>query len=456
MQQVLQVKHFWDSTTEQQRAELLTLNVDCLHRQAARLTDPKGVTKVLAQGLTRLAKTGTWKQWQWDASSKPHTTAASFRNFMVQQRVPQALQRLLQQAQESTASTEALDKLQSKLLELQKGIAERHQSEASAQRTRPWQYNRSSAVINMIFAALTSQEHIFLHHMFGCAVNRAVWTLLSPDQRSEKPPAENADSVLNFENIDKLPADDLDRITAWMESMLASLCQLNNGLDTEQNQAELFSLSSDSTKLKINPEVLFHHHTVPAIEHCNLSSSALPSSTSAGPVLDWIYGCKAVPTPSNPLPGMPASPVAQRQLIQDMVQNKLHVAKCESSLGKSLRPSWPSNEAAVLPPAAVLCLLRQELNVAIARSHHVSHHLDIKMLTSMYRLNQQISQAKAEQAFWSAKNPRLQIEPCDCLNGRLTRLHHQRQRDSFWRDITSHAVNFEKILTPLEDRINES
>ena len=44
----------------------------------------------------------------------------------------------------------------------------------------------------------------------------------------KKPPAENADSVLNFEDIDKLPADDLDRITAWMESMLASLCQLNN------------------------------------------------------------------------------------------------------------------------------------------------------------------------------------------------------------------------------------
>lgn len=64
--------------------------------------------------------------------------------------------------------------------------------------------------------------------MFGCAVNRAVWNLLSPDQRSEKPPAENADSVLNIEDIDKLPADDLDRITAWMESMLASLCQLNN------------------------------------------------------------------------------------------------------------------------------------------------------------------------------------------------------------------------------------
>lgn len=34
---------------------------------------------------------------------------------MVQQRVPQGLQRLLQQAQESTASTEALHKLQSKL-----------------------------------------------------------------------------------------------------------------------------------------------------------------------------------------------------------------------------------------------------------------------------------------------------------------------------------------------------
>ncbi len=38
MQQALQVKHFWDSTTEQQRMELLTLDVECLHKQAARLT----------------------------------------------------------------------------------------------------------------------------------------------------------------------------------------------------------------------------------------------------------------------------------------------------------------------------------------------------------------------------------------------------------------------------------
>ena len=38
MQQALQVKHCWDSITEQQRVELLTLDVECLHRQAARLT----------------------------------------------------------------------------------------------------------------------------------------------------------------------------------------------------------------------------------------------------------------------------------------------------------------------------------------------------------------------------------------------------------------------------------
>ncbi len=29
----------------------------------------------------------------------------------------------------------------------------------------------------------------------------------------------------------------------------------------------------------------------------------MPSSTSAGPVLDWIYGYKALPTHSAPLPG---------------------------------------------------------------------------------------------------------------------------------------------------------
>ncbi len=37
------------------------------------------------------------------------------RNFIVQQQVPQALQRLLQQPYVSTTSTEALHKLQSKL-----------------------------------------------------------------------------------------------------------------------------------------------------------------------------------------------------------------------------------------------------------------------------------------------------------------------------------------------------
>ena len=32
-----QVKQFWDSTTEQLQTELLTLDIDCLNKQAARL-----------------------------------------------------------------------------------------------------------------------------------------------------------------------------------------------------------------------------------------------------------------------------------------------------------------------------------------------------------------------------------------------------------------------------------
>ncbi len=93
-----------------------------------------------------------------------------------------------------------------------------------------------------------------------------------------------------------------------------SVCLLHQRLDREHNQAELFSLSPDGTKLKINPEALFQRQTVFANEHCNSPDSVLspaaqselcsgPSSTSAGPVLDWIYGCKAVPTQTKPLPG---------------------------------------------------------------------------------------------------------------------------------------------------------
>jgi len=62
-------------------------------------------------------------------------------------------------------------------------------------------------------------------------------------------------------------------------------------------------------------------------------------------------------------------------------------------------------------------------------------------------------QARAEQAFWSAKDQHLQKEMFD-LNV-LTRLHHQDQRASFCHDVTTDADKFEKILTPLEHRINK-
>ncbi len=58
----------------------------------------------------------------------------------------------------------------------------------------------------------------------------------------------------------------------------------------------------------------------------------------------------------------------------------------------SLKPSWPSHEAAELPHTAMLCLLQEELNIAAARCSRLSHHMDNKMFTHMFRLNQQLSQ----------------------------------------------------------------
>ncbi len=57
----------------------------------------------------------------------------------------------------------------------------------------------------------------------------------------------------------------------------------------------------------------------------------------------------------------------------------------------SLRPSWPSLEAAELPHMAMVCLLQQELNIAAARCKHLSYHIDT-MYTRMFRINQQLSQ----------------------------------------------------------------
>ena len=65
-----------------------------------------------------------------------------------------------------------------------------------------------------------------------------------------------------------------------------------------------------------------------------------------------------------------------------------------------------------------------------------------------------ILQARAEQAFWSAKDQHLQKEMFD-LDAALARLRHQDQRASFWHDMTTDSDKFEKILTPLEHRINK-
>ena len=67
---------------------------------------------------------------------------------------------------------------------------------------------------------------------------------------------------------------------------------------------------------------------------------------------------------------------------------------------------------------------------------------------------QYMLQARAEQAFWSAKDQCVQQEKYD-LSPAFARLRHQDQRTSFWNDITTDADMFEKILTPLEHRINK-
>ena len=57
----------------------------------------------------------------------------------------------------------------------------------------------------------------------------------------------------------------------------------------------------------------------------------------------------------------------------------------------SLRPSWPSHEAAELSHTAMVCLLQHELNIAAARCKRLSYHID-KMYTRMFKINQQLRQ----------------------------------------------------------------
>jgi len=78
------------------------------------------------------------------------------------------------------------------------------------------------------------------------------------------------------------------------------------------------------------------------------------------------------------------------------------------------------------------------------------HTTDKSMFTAAEA--QCMLQARAEQAFWSAKDQCLQQEMCH-LSPAFARLRHQDQRISFWNDVTTDADVIEKVLTPLEHRI---
>lgn len=63
-------------------------------------------------------------------------------------------------------------------------------------------------------------------------------------------------------------------------------------------------------------------------------------------------------------------------------------------------------------------------------------------------------QAQAERAFWMAKDQLLRHEMFD-LNAACARLRHQDQRTSFCQDVTTDADKFEKVIVPLDHRINK-
>eukprot|EP01025_Chloroclados_australasicus_P049752 TRINITY_DN5689_c0_g2_i1.p1 TRINITY_DN5689_c0_g2~~TRINITY_DN5689_c0_g2_i1.p1 ORF type:complete len:1116 (-),score=154.62 TRINITY_DN5689_c0_g2_i1:1122-4469(-) len=322
------VKQFWLTLTKQQQLEFLTIPTDELYQQAKTIQEttikeldklqkeqvvdvefkPDTCEIALEQGLKRMREGRICKEWVWGRNGIKHTSAQEFRQYIVDNHIPEELRPCLPADSATESSAEkSLRKRMSEVgrkVQVLGGWTQEYQlsngqeQKGGQKRTRRWAvkepkalYEKHIEVLLYMLHAL-EKEHGFLQEFVFVPVQSFMREALGGGQFD----------VIDFSSDDmhRLHQEDLYSIIEWVIEkieMLSSKWKLDpeediDEGDQEENVAEidLFKLSEDGSSLVVEPK-WFDHLADRVLGPDGSPKKRNPENPERqGLVLDWIYG----------------------------------------------------------------------------------------------------------------------------------------------------------------------
>ncbi|KAA6427185.1 MAG: hypothetical protein FRX49_02942 [Trebouxia sp. A1-2] len=328
-ERVLNVKPCWETIPDEDRVELLSVDLNDLRLRAIDLADKAkkqaafeaqeaaelndgttitvslepGLDEIFEEGTRRLLEKSTWKLWQWPPEEREFFDADSFRTYAEEQRIDPELRKLLPRDEGKPIEKPAELALRERMAELlQKVHATNRQLQdnmQTQQTRRVGRRDRSSStdqvpdqirdsnieLITIILEAL-EKEHEYLYNAVLYPVTHFVCEML-PEQMRESTRTE-----LFFDDLEKLPSMEVSRICEWLTEKVDGFSSKTRAEPKEAEEEEeeegigdvdLFTLTEDRNKLVVNERLLGddgHPRKVHEGEDPN----------RMGLVLEWVYG----------------------------------------------------------------------------------------------------------------------------------------------------------------------
>ncbi|WIA33521.1 hypothetical protein OEZ86_006646 [Tetradesmus obliquus] len=338
-ERVAAVRPMWEQRPHSERVELLTVDLDTLRQQAKAQADKQRATaaaeggdlaeyaaldvpleEVLAEGLRRLNNQDTWKVWQFDGQE--FYDADAFRAHVTQHHIRPELLHLLPKDDPKGLERPAEAALRQRMTDLLQQVqlnsrqAQEEQQGAGgnsgsggggsgqtgrgrrAPKNNPEQASSllRDANVEMISTMLEAleKEHEHLYQSLLRPITSFVCEMLPEDMR-ETSPAE-----LHYEDLEKLPPDDVTRVAEWLTEKvdaLSSRLKAEQREDEEEEEGDamgdvdLFALTPDGAALTVNGKWLTH------LEERLLGEDGHPRKARGdedphrmGLVLEWVFG----------------------------------------------------------------------------------------------------------------------------------------------------------------------
>lgn len=336
-ERVLNVKPCWETIPDEDRVELLSVDLDDLRLRAIDLADKAkkqaaleaqeaaelndgttitvslepGLDEIFEEGTRRLLEKSTWKLWQWPPEEHEFFDADSFRTYAEEQRIDPELRKLLPRDEGKPIEKPAELALRERMAELLQKVHATNrqlQDNMQTQQTRrigrrdrssstdqvPDQIRDSNIELITIILEALEKEHEYLYNAVLYPVTHFVCEML-PEQMRESTRTE-----LFFDDLEKLPSMEVSRMCEWLTEKVDGFSSKTRAEPKEAEEEEeeegigdvdLFTLTEDRNKLVVNVKWLQH------LQERLLGDDGHPRKVHEGEdpkrmglVLEWVYG----------------------------------------------------------------------------------------------------------------------------------------------------------------------